>query len=153
MRTRHRQSPRDEEGTRRMLQRLDRADRDDGMRQWLLDYYLAGWAAADPVRILDATAPNYRFHDPLVGLFSRQTLADYFDVLQARCALGGAIERHDLGFILCGPMSGSTDQFWREAPGVGFTGIAQIAVGPYGVVAERVAYDLNLACDLLRRQR
>ena len=136
-----------------MLQRLDRADRDDGMRQSLLDYYLEGWAAADPVRILDATAPNYHFRDPLVGRFSRQTLADYFDILQARCARGGAVERRDLGFVLRGPMSGSTDQFWREAPRIGFTGVTQIVVGPYGVIAERVAYDLNLACDFLHRQR
>jgi hypothetical protein len=42
-------------------------------------------------------------------------------------------------------------QFWREAPGIGFTGVAEIEIGERGVVAERVAYDLNLASDILRR--
>jgi len=134
-----------------MLQRLDRADRERAAQQWLLDYYCAGWAAANPERILEATAPNYRFYDPLVGLFSRPTFAQYFEILQARCRRAGSIERRDLSFILSGPMHGSNDQFWRDAPHIGLTGIAQIVVGPYGVVAERVAYDLNLASDLLRR--
>src|ERR1700704_3954528 len=115
-----------------MLQRLDRVDREQAAQRWLLDYYLEGWAAADPARILEATAPNYHFHDPLVGLFSRPTLPQYFEILKAQCARSGAVERRDLAFVLRGPMRGSTDQFWREAPRLGLTGIAQIVVGPYG---------------------
>jgi hypothetical protein len=42
-------------------------------------------------------------------------------------------------------------QFWREAPRIGLTGVAEIEIGEQGVVAERVAYDLNLASDILRR--
>jgi hypothetical protein len=133
-----------------MLQRLDRAGSEQALQEWLLDYYIRGWAEADPVRILEATAPNYRFHDPLVGLFSRQSLAHYFEILRGTCARAGAIERCDLAFVLRGPINGS-QQFWREAPRIGLTGIAQIVVGPYGVITERVAYDLNLASDLLRR--
>src|SRR5215813_4945186 len=114
-----------------MLQRLDRIDREETCQQWLLDYYREGWAAADPARILEATAPNYHFHDPLVGLFSGPTLAHYFEILRARCARAGSIEWRDLSFFLRGPVHGSSDQYWREAPGVGLTGIAQIVVGPY----------------------
>jgi hypothetical protein len=42
-------------------------------------------------------------------------------------------------------------EFWREAPRIGLTGISRIEVGERGVVSESVAYDLNLASDLLRR--
>jgi hypothetical protein len=42
-------------------------------------------------------------------------------------------------------------QFWREAPRIGLTGVAEIEIGERGVVAERVAYDLNLASDMLCR--
>jgi hypothetical protein len=42
-------------------------------------------------------------------------------------------------------------QFWREAPRLGLTGTSEIILGPQGIVAERVAYDLNLACGQLRR--
>jgi len=138
-----------------MLQRLDRAERDKALELWLLDYYVAGWAEADPARILEATAPNYHFHDPLVGLFSRQSLPHYFEILRARCARAGAVERSDFAFFLRGPMigPGGSQQFWREAPRIGLTGTAQIVVGPYGVIAERVVYDLNLASDLLCRRQ
>ena len=39
----------------------------------------------------------------------------------------------------------------RQAPGLGLTGTSEIILGPHGIVAERVAYDLNLACGQLRR--
>jgi hypothetical protein len=42
-------------------------------------------------------------------------------------------------------------QFWREAPSLGLTGTSLIAVGSSGVISERVAYDLNMASDQLRR--
>jgi hypothetical protein len=42
-------------------------------------------------------------------------------------------------------------QFWREAPRIGLTGVAEIEIGERGVVAERVAYDLNMASDMLCR--
>src|ERR1700755_1978293 len=113
-----------------MLQRLDWIDRERTCQQLLLDYYRAGWAAADPARILEAAAPNYHFYDPLVGLFSRLTLAHYFEILRRKCARAGSIERRDLSFILSVPMHGSTDQYWRDAPQIGLTGIAQIVVGP-----------------------
>ena len=137
-----------------MLQRLKRAESERALEEWLLDYYVAGWADADPVRILEATAPNYHFYDPLVGLFSRQSLSHYFEMLRAKCARAGALERSDFAFVLRGPMDGPVgrQQFWREAPQIGLTGTAQIMVGPYGVMSEEVAYDLNLASDLLRRR-
>jgi hypothetical protein len=67
----------------------------------------------------------------------------------------GAILRQDLAFLLCGPMDeplmGGELAFWREAPRVGLTGIARIKFVAAGVIAEDVAYDLNLASDLLRQ--
>jgi hypothetical protein len=42
-------------------------------------------------------------------------------------------------------------RFWREAPLIGLTGVAEVEIGERGVIAERVAYDGNLASDTLRR--
>ena len=41
-------------------------------------------------------------------------------------------------------------EFWREAPALGLTGVARIAVTPKGIVADAVAYDLNMATEVLR---
>jgi len=105
-------------------------------------------------KILDATAPSYRFTDPLVGSFDGRSLHRYFDLLQDRLSCTGAISRRDLAFFLQGPMklgSHKELQFWREAPRIGLTGVAEIEIGEQGITAECVAYDLNLASDILRR--
>jgi len=119
---------------------------------WLLDTYIEGWAEADVDLILAATASNYCFRDPLVGLFAHASLSRYFTLLHEKFARAGAIKRRDVAFILRGPMVGMHGlQFYREASGLGLTGTSVIAVGPHGIVSERVAYDLNLACEQLRR--
>jgi hypothetical protein len=121
----------------------------------LLDRYRIGWSEADPDKILDATAPGYRFRDPFVGTFSRQSLHAYFDLLQDRLSRAGTIRRPDIGFVLSGPMDHpsypSEIQFWREAPKIGLTGDSRIKIGERGVIAESVTYDLNLASDMLCR--
>ena len=118
-----------------------------------LDRYIEGWVQTDLEKILDATAPGYRFTDPFVGSFVGQSLHRYFDLLQDRLSRIGAISRRDLAFFLQGPMkrrSLKELQFWREAPRMGLTGVAEIEIGERGVASERVAYDLNLASDMLR---
>lgn len=118
-----------------------------------LECYLEGWAEANLVKIITATAPGYSFCDPLIGDFSCWTLHDYFDALRKRLSVSGEIQKTDLAFSLQGPIDRSPDgviRFWREAPRIGLTGISEIHVSERGVVAERVAYDLNLASDLLR---
>jgi hypothetical protein len=119
-----------------------------------LDQYIEGWAQTDLEKILEATAPSYRFTDPFVGSFDARSLHKYFDLVQDRLSPMGAISRRELAFFLQGPMklrSPQELQFWREAPRIGLTGVAEIEIGERGVVAERVAYDLNLASDILRR--
>jgi hypothetical protein len=118
---------------------------------WLLDTYFEGWADADADLILSATAPNYCFHDPLVGRFARVSLPRYFTLLHEKFARAGAMKRREVAFILRGPMIHG-QQFWREAPALGLTGTSEIILGPHGIVSERVAYDLNLACGQLRHQ-
>ncbi|MBX9776734.1 MAG: hypothetical protein K2Y71_20340 [Xanthobacteraceae bacterium] len=119
---------------------------------WLLDTYLRGWAGADANMIVRATAPDYVFDDPLVGRFARTSLPRYFTLLHQRFARAGAMKRRDLAFALHGPISGTGGlQYWREAPAIGLTGTSEIVVGPHGIVAERTAYDLNLASGQLRR--
>ena len=44
-------------------------------------------------------------------------------------------------------------QFWREAPRLGLTGVSEIEIAEGGVIAERAAYDLNVAFDVLCRRR
>jgi hypothetical protein len=118
---------------------------------WLLDTYVEGWAEADADLILSATAPDYLFDDPLVGRFARASLPRYFTLLRERFARAGAMKRRDVAFMLSGPIIDTFGlQFWREAPGIGLTGTSEIVIGPHGIVAERTAYDLNLASGQLR---
>jgi len=123
----------------------------------LLASYLQGWAEADPVRIAEATAPEYHFDDPFVGIFPASALPRYFEAVQSRADLGGLVSREHLSFALRGPMDTSSAhgdlQFWREAPRLGLTGTSHIAIGPGGVTSERVAYDLNMASEQLRQPR
>src|SRR5262245_7645161 len=121
----------------------------------LLDCYCEGWAEANLAKILAATTPRYRFHDPLVGSFSRGSLHEYFDRVQDRLSRSGAIGLQDMAFFLRGPMGARPNglQFWRESPRIGLTGVARVEIGELGVSAETVGYDLNLASDLLRRAR
>jgi hypothetical protein len=119
-----------------------------------LNRYIEGWAQNDLQKIVEATAPSYRFTDPFVGSFDRESLHKYFDLLQDRLSCTGAINRRDLAFVLQGPIdlrSHKHLQFWREAPRIGLTGMTEIEVGEKGVAAEGVAYDLNLASGLLCR--
>ena len=62
--------------------------------------------------------------------------------------------RQDFAFFLRGPMDELSREgellFWREAPRIGLAGVAQIKFEKTGVLAESVAYDLNLASDVLR---
>ena len=137
-----------------VVQFLDHASDYKAGRTSPLARYLEGWAEANLGKILDATAPGYRFRDALVGTFSRGSLRGYFDLLRKKLSLARAT-RPDIAFFLRGPMARPSCpnglQFWREAPRVGLTGISQILVGEGGVIAERVAYDLNEASDMLRR--
>jgi hypothetical protein len=119
-----------------------------------LALYLRGWAQADPALIVKATAEGYDFYDPFVGHFSRRTLAQYFVLLRARLSVGRIIRWPELGFNLRGPMQSKTwgfdYRYWREAPLLGLTGASSIVMTHEGVIAETVAYDLNVACDWLR---
>lgn len=138
-----------------VVQPFDRLHDEEATRSSLLDRYRKGWSEANPDKILDATAPGYRFRDPFVGSFSRRSLREYFDLLQDRLLRAGTIRRPDIGFFLSGPMDRpsrpSELQFWREAPRIGLTGVTGIKVGERGVIAESVTYDLNLASDMLCR--
>ena len=120
----------------------------------LLARYLDGWAEADPAKIMAATAPGYRFDDPLVGAHSHRSLPRYFECLEARFAVVATRRTLDTAFHLRGPMDTRSLQgelqFWREAPRLGLTGTAHITVGARGVISERVAYDLNIASEQLR---
>ena len=139
----------------KLVQFPDRARDQRPSRTSPLARYLEGWAESDLGKILDATAPGYRFRDAFVGTFSRGSLREYFDLLRERLSRAGAIGRPDIAFFLRGPMDRPSSlnglQFWREAPRVGLTGISRIVVGQRGVIAEAVAYDLNEASDMLCR--
>jgi hypothetical protein len=136
------------------VQFVNRARDQNARRIAALDHYVEGWAEADVDKIFDATAPSYRFTDPLVGSFSGRLLHEYFDILQCRFSRAGTITKHELAFFLRGPLEGRSNgrdlRFWREAPLIGLTGVAEVEIGERGVIAERVAYDSNLASNTLR---
>jgi hypothetical protein len=138
----------------KVVQFLDRVRDQNANPTSPLNRYIEGWAQTDLEKILDATAPSYRFTDPFVGSFDGRSLHKYFDLLQDSLSCTGPISRRDLAFFLQGPMkrrSHKEFQFWREAPRIGLTGVAEIEIGERGVAAERVAYDLNLASGILCR--
>jgi hypothetical protein len=114
--------------------------------------YLEGWADANPLKILAATASGYRFEDPLVGTFTQRSLPGYFRALQDRFAFKGRMEWGDVACLrapwqLCllkrDCNSGGKLQDW-------LTGVTRIVLSEQGVIAESVAYDLNMACAVLR---
>ena len=100
------------------------------------------------MKISEVAAPNYVFADALVGRFCRSSLVDYFEFVRARFAVSGHTTRKDLSFSLRGPMD--KHQFWREAPALGLDGVTTIVAMPKGIVGESVAYDFNMASELLR---
>src|SRR5262249_55361509 len=60
-----------------------------------LDRYVEGWAKADVDKICDASAPGYRFTDPLVGTYGRSSLHKYFDELRCRFSRIGTIGKDE----------------------------------------------------------
>jgi hypothetical protein len=129
-------------------------DSQDAATVRLLNRYLDGWAEANPRKIAAATAIDYCFDDPLVGRFSRWSISAYLERLQAKFERVGARVSRDLAIVIRGPVGGplwhGPMQFFREAPRLGLSGITFITVGERGVAAETVAYDLNLATEVLR---
>ena len=120
-----------------------------------LERYIEGWAEANVEKIINATIPSYRFSDPLVGIFSGTSLDKYFDILQDRLSQAGPVTKDELYFFLRGPLQGRSNgkdlRFWREAPRLGLIGVAEVEVGERGVICDRIAYDGNLASDMLYR--
>src|SRR5262249_42112608 len=49
------------------------------------------------------------------------------------------------------PARGGVLRFYREWSTAGLSGVSDIELGEQGIVREKVAYDLNLASDMLRR--
>ena len=116
--------------------------------------YITGWAQADPAMIAGASIDRYHFHDPLVGMFTSQRLFRYFEFLHERFGCDGVLAQP--AFYLRGPMDGCVQgevAFFREAPHLGLTGVTRILVGAHGVMTEIVAYDLNMATEILRSPR
>src|SRR5262249_18479453 len=48
---------------------FDRLHDEEATRSSLLDRYRKGWSEANPDKILDVTAPGYRFRDPSLEAF------------------------------------------------------------------------------------
>jgi hypothetical protein len=124
-------------------------------RQSLPDRYLEGWAEADPEKILMATARDFRFCDPLVGVFLWWNLHEYFALLQNGLAVAGASTPPNIAAFRLHQMDQPTRpgqlQFWRESPQSGLTGLSEIVLADRGIISENVSYDVNLASDMLRR--
>ena len=122
-----------------------------------LDRYLVGWAEGNVDKIVAATADGYRFDDPLVGRFCRRSLASYFVQLQVHFAGAGPRAIADVAFVIRRPPDApprwGRQEYCREAPRLGLTGVTAITIGEHGVIAEYVSYDLNPASHALRNSR
>src|SRR4029077_4448900 len=58
----------------KVVQFLDRVSDQSANPTSPLNRYIEGWAQTDLEKILDATAPSYRFTDPFVGSFDGRSL-------------------------------------------------------------------------------
>jgi hypothetical protein len=120
----------------------------------VLALYIAGWSEADPHKIAEATAAEYVLDDAFVGRFSSHSLPKYFEILRSQFGATAPTAQKDLAFALRGPLDGSSAEpirrYWREVPHLGLTGVTSITVTPRGIAADLVAYDLNMACEILR---
>ena len=76
----------------KVVQFLDRVRDQNANPTSPLNRYIEGWAQTDLEKLLDATAPSYRFTDPLVGSFSGRLLHEYFDTLQCRFSRAAAVQ-------------------------------------------------------------
>src|SRR6516162_6632389 len=88
----------------KVVQFLDRVRDQNASPTSPLDRYIEGWAQTDLEKILEATAPSYRFTDPFVGNFDARSLHRYFDLVKDRLSRTGPIGRRELAFFLQGPM-------------------------------------------------
>jgi hypothetical protein len=121
-------------------------------RERQLERYLAGWAAADLGRILAAVAGDYRFEDPLVGVFDRDALGAYLALLRERVGFGTVrAYRRKVCFerFPSAAASGGQIRFWRSLPETGLAGSAEIELGAAGVRREALCYEANLATEQL----
>ena len=100
----------------KVVQLLDRVRDQNANPTSPLNRYVEGWAQTDLEKILDATAPSYRFTDPFVGSFDGRSLHKYFDLLQDRLSCTGAISRRELAFFLQGPGEHAAVLASGEAP-------------------------------------
>ena len=97
----------------KVVQFLDRVRDQNANSTSPLNRFIEGWAQTDLEKILDATAPSYRFTDPFVGSFDGRSLHKYFDLLEDRLSCTGAISRRELAFFLQGPISSSPRRITR----------------------------------------
>ena len=118
--------------------------------------YMQGWAEADPDRIRAVTPCSYVLDDPVLGIFGRENIEDYFALIADLFEGTGRVDRRDVIFCLHGPVWPTTATphllFWREAPRLGLSGISRIDLECGRVCREHVTYDLSLAVDVLRRR-
>src|SRR5260370_8409638 len=83
----------------KVVQFLDRVRDQNANPTSPLNRYIEGWAQTDLEKILDATAPSYRFTDPFFGSFDGRSLHKYFDLFHHRLSCTSTISHPDLAFL------------------------------------------------------
>src|SRR5215469_14862948 len=78
----------------KLVQFLNRVHDQNANPASLLNRYIEGWAQTDLERILDGTAPSYRFTDPFVGSFDGRSLHKYFDL---SCRIDSSVQERSVG--------------------------------------------------------
>lgn len=119
--------------------------------QFLLQY-IEGWNEADPAKIADAASTDYRFVDPLVGCFDRNTLPYYFALLRQRVGFGSPAGQQGKVCLDRFPSARWPTQrlrFWRSIPECGLAGICDVELRAGRVHQDVVCYEPNMASELL----
>lgn len=118
-----------------------------------VDLYVEGWAAADTTKLAEAVSADYRFKDPLVGDFDRETLPDYLAILRRRLGFDRLrVDRCKIYLCRYAPLPSQAlrIRFQRWIPEVGLIGTADLQVHESRICREVVCYGWSLAAELLR---
>lgn len=118
-----------------------------------LSHYLEGWASADASKIAEVTMAGYRFQDPLVGTFDRDSIQHYFAILRQRVGFESSrVKQCKVCLSPFDQLQEGTEKFrfWRTISECGLSGTSDIEIGVDGILHEVVCYDPNLATEWLR---
>ena len=110
-----------------------------------LNAYAEGWTHGDADMILKATAEDFTFDDPNVGVITRDAFSDYLAELKEAIASQGAGQVPDPLMALTEVLTQEADgrltaSCWWAVPGTALKGAGLIKADADGVHSEVITY-------------